>query len=115
MEDKKTGLFQTLYVCHFNGIPMHIMERCVLDETYQLTYDEFTAQKRVLALRGAGDRSLVGAQKTGRSGHSGPFGLPSLLAGCNPLDLNLPSNPLEAARLALHQVGGSSEDSRSIH
>lgn len=90
---------------------MHIMERCVLDETYQLTYDEFTAQKRVLALRGAGDRSLVGSQKVGRGGQGGPFGLPGLLSGCNPLDISLPSNPIEAARMALHQAGGASEAS----
>jgi len=93
---------------------MHIMERCVLDETYQLTYDEFTAQKRVLALRGAGDRSLVGSQKARRSGQGGPFGLPALLSGCNPLDISLPRNPIEAARMALHQAEGASEASSDL-
>jgi hypothetical protein len=123
MEDSKTGLFQTLYVCHFHGIPMHIMERCVLDEAYQLTYDEFTAQKRVVALRGVGDRSLVGDRRLGDrrgSQSTGPFGLPGFLAGGNPLDRLLKdnpalaggNNPFAAARAALH-AGSSPGDGAS--
>jgi len=46
-EDPATGLLSLQVEGHFAGIPEEVMERCILDEAYQLDYDLSCVEKKV--------------------------------------------------------------------
>ena len=56
-EDEATGLLNLYLEGHF-AVPLDVMERCVLDERLQLSYDSFMKFKNVLGLAGDGGEAV---------------------------------------------------------
>jgi len=54
--DPETGMLQLFVEGHF-GVPLHVMQKCLLDEAFQKTYDPFLVRKVVVKKcgRGGGD------------------------------------------------------------